>query len=89
MGKHGDISLIAGEILEELKTIDGLCTKRFHADLTTVGVNYDAMCVGDIVTVNGRKIRITKVGKPCFAECELEDKPCVLAGNVAFGEEVF
>ena len=88
MGKHGDVSLIAEEILEELKTVDGLCVNRFHADLTTRGVDYAAMQVGDIVTVGERRIRITKVGKPCVAECGWEDKPCVLADNVAFGENV-
>ena len=35
---------------------------------------------------DGKPVKITRVGKPCFDECPLEKKPCILNGNVAFGE---
>ena len=77
---------MAGEIIEEIKSIDGFCTKKFKADIITNGVDYKALKAGDVLDFGDRKVRITKVGKPCFSDCPVENKPCVLNGNVAFGE---
>lgn len=86
MGKHGGISLMAAEIVEEVKTLNGLCTKKFHADILTHGIDYKALKEGDVIEADGKAVKITRVGKPCFDECPLEKKPCILNGNVAFGE---
>ena len=84
------VSLMAGEIAEEIKNIDGFCTKKFRADFVTEGVDYAKLKEGDVLELGGKKVRITKVGKPCFADCPVpkELKPCVLNRNVAFGEYI-
>lgn len=103
MPKHG-VSLMAGEIKEEIKNVHGFCTEKFHADIITFGVDYKTLNEGDILELSderyiiseekpelsGKKIRITKVGKPCFPDCPVppENKPCILNRNVAFAEEI-
>ena len=86
--KKAGVSLIAGEISEEIKSIDGFCTRKFKADHITEGLDYGALKPGDIVEADGKRIKITKVGKPCYKDCPVpaEKKPCVLNKNVAFGE---
>lgn len=103
MPKHG-LSLMAGEIKEEIKNVHGFCTEKFHANITTKGIDYKSLKEGDILELsgdafefddesshlNGQKIVITKVGKPCFPDCPVppENKPCILNRNVAFAEEI-
>ena len=77
---------MAGEIAEDISKTGGLCTGRFHADIVTCGVDYAELREGDIIEAGGRRVRITRVGKPCFPECPVENKPCVLQRSVAFGE---
>ena len=86
--KKPGVSLMAGEIIEEIKGIDGFCTKKFKADIVTNGVDYNELKAGDVLELEGKRIQITKVGKPCFPDCPVEKKPCILNHNVAFGEEV-
>lgn len=85
---HYDISLMDKKMISYIKDNDGLCMKKFHADIITDNIDYSALKPGDIIFVNNKKIRLTKVGKSCFSECTLEDKPCPLSKNVAFGEDV-
>lgn len=103
MSKHG-ISLMASEIKDEIKEIGGFCTNKFHANVMTSGIDYSALKEGDVIELSGdnfsfdeesghlagKKIVITKVGKPCFPDCPVpkEQKPCILNRNVAFAEEV-
>ncbi len=94
MEKHkkdrSGVSLMASEIAEDIKKIDGLCTKKFKADILTDDIDYTDLKTGDILDIDGKKIKLTKVGKPCFPECPLpkDQKPCILNRNVAFGEYV-
>ena len=88
MKQHYDISLMDEKLISYMKEHnEGLCMKKFHADLITNNIDYSSLKVGDIITVNNKKIRLTKVGKSCFSECKLENKPCPLSKNVAFGED--
>ena len=98
------ISLMAGEIIDEIKSIDGFCTKKFHADIITNGIDYKALSEGNELVLDnehftfteeaekykGKRIRITRVGKPCFPDCPVpkDQKPCILNHNVAFAEEI-
>ena len=88
MKKHYDISLMGEKMITYMKENDGLCMKRFHADIITNNIDYSTLNIGDIITINDKKIRLTKIGKSCFKECKLENKPCLLSKNVAFGENV-
>ena len=88
MKKHYDISLMDKSMVSYMKENDGLCMKKFHADIITDNIDYSKVKSGDIIEVNNKKIRLTKVGKSCFSECKLDNKPCPLSKNVAFGEDV-
>ena len=87
MKKHYDISLMDKAMVSYMKENDGLCMKKFHADIITDNIDYASIKPGDIIEVNNKKIRLTKVGKSCFPECKLDNKPCPLSKNVAFGED--
>lgn len=89
MSKKAGVSLMASEILEEVSKLDGLCTKKFKADFYTKGVDYSTLKIDDIIEIEGKKIKISRVGKPCFDECTLPNKPCILNKNVAFGEYIY
>ena len=85
MKKHNDISLMDEKMIDYIKNNDGLCMKKFHADIITKNIDYSSLIVGDVITVDNRKIRLTRVGKPCFQECSMTIKPCMLSKCVAFG----
>ena len=72
---------------EEAPTIeDGLCLRRFHADMEAEGVA--DWQPGDTVQVHGTSYAITIKGKRCFAECGLlqrTGRKCPLADGAAFG----
>lgn len=87
MKTHYDISLMDEKMINYMKENDGLCMKKFHADIITNNIDYSSLKVGDIIEVNNKKIRLTKVGKSCFSECKMLNKPCALSVNVAFGED--
>ena len=86
MKEHFDISLMDESMIEYMKGKDGLCFKRFHADIITKDLDYSKLQVEDILTIDNKKIRLTRIGKPCFSECKLDNKPCLLNKSVAFGE---
>lgn len=89
MSKKAGVSLMASEVIEEVGMLDGLCTKKFKADYYTKGIDYSRLKAGDIIEIEDKRIKISRVGKPCFDECTLPDKPCVLNRHVAFGEYVY
>lgn len=91
--KHeGDrsVSFIDAEVmkwLEDNRESGGLCLGRFHADLVVSGLT--GCVAGGVIEVAGLSYEIAKVGKRCFAECDLLTElgePCPLAGGVAFGK---
>ena len=90
MSKKYEICLMDAKATEAIKSMDGLCTKRFHADIITADLDYEQLETGDVLVLGEKKIRIQKVGKECFAECPLpaDQKPCILSKSVAFGEYI-
>ena len=88
-----EVSFIDREVKEWLDenkcNPKGLCLNRFHADLTVESLA--AMNVGDVIEVDGKQYEIAKLGKKCFAECELLRElgtKCPLATGVGFGKSV-
>ncbi len=81
----GGVSLAADTIV---RAPEGLCSARFHADIVTHGVDYASLRVGDVLNVDGRTIRITRVGKHCHDACPLAQRgeSCMLKTHCAFGE---
>lgn len=84
--KHYDISLMEESMVNYIKGQDGLCFEKFHADIITKDIDYSKLKVGDKLVIDGKKIKIVKVGKQCFKECNHHSKPCLLSKNVAFAK---
>lgn len=78
-------SLLAAQIILDP---DGLCSRRFHADFTTTGVDYGRLQAGDTLTVEGRELTIVRVGKDCHPGCALvqQGRSCRLKNNCAFAK---
>ncbi len=81
------ISLMAGEILPEIRNLGGHCTARFEADIVTNELDYSALSVGTRLKTGTAVIEITAVGKRCFDECLIRQRgdQCPLPQNCAFG----
>lgn len=81
------ISLMAGELLPEIRNLGGHCTSRFKADMETNGLDYSALSVGTRLKTGTAVIEITAVGKRCFEECPIRQKgeQCPLPRHCAFG----
>ena len=60
--------------------------KKFMADLVTEGVDYRSIGPGTLLSAGDAVFEICSVGKRCFPECSLEQKPCALAGGCAFAQ---
>ena len=81
-----ELSIASVEALEEVSGLDGLCVKKFMADLVTEGVDYRSIGPGTLLSAGDAVFEICSVGKRCFPECSLEQKPCALAGGCAFAQ---
>ena len=81
------ISLMAGELLPEIRNMGGHCTSRFEADIETKGLDYSALSVGTRLKTGTAVIEITAVGKRCFDDCPIRQRGggCPLPKNCAFG----
>lgn len=84
------ISLMAGEILPAIREINGLCTKRFGADIETEGLDYASLSVGDYLIFDDVCLQITGTGKRCFDDCPIRQNGqiCELTSHVAFARIV-
>lgn len=86
------VCLVDSKVFEQLKTKykDGLCVKKFNANIFTNGINYEEMEVGDRFKVGTAEIEIISVGKRCFSECQLiqNKTPCPLPKSCAFAKVV-
>ena len=77
-----------GQKLRE-QGIEGLCTSRFQTNITTEGIELKALSAGDVLQMGGAEVKITQVGKECFAECRMVDRSrCPLRTECAFGVTV-
>ena len=92
-GKEREVSFIDIETsrwLAQDAPDDGLCLRRFHADIEMEGVA-EWQPGHKVKTADGQCYEITKTGKRCFAECGLLQRTgekCPLAGGVAFGKKM-
>lgn len=79
------VSLVADGVVRDP---EGLCSARYHADIVTHGVDYAKLAVGDTISLDGRTLTITSVGKRCHAACALvqSGRTCSLKHNCAFAE---
>lgn len=80
------VSLLAGEVKQRLRQEQGLCTSRFCENITTQGLDYTALHLGDQLQIGEAVLEITQMGKPCFPGCALQEqgKRCALTAYCAF-----
>lgn len=85
-----ELSLMAGELLPDLRLLDGLCTARYSANITTLGLDYTACKPGSRFSVGGAVLELTAIGKRCFDECPIRQRGerCPLPTHCAFAKVV-
>ena len=84
--KDGSVSLLSGEAEETIRSAGGLCTGRFSANIVTNGLDYAILRIGTRLKIGETELVISRIGKPCFAECALfrQNEPCPLPRSCAF-----
>ena len=84
------ICLADGKALLEARSIPGLCTQKFNADLITENLDYSALNAGCRLKIGTAVLESSAAGKRCFDECQLHQagKTCPLPRNCAFARVV-
>ncbi|NLV88535.1 MAG: MOSC domain-containing protein [Tissierellia bacterium] len=85
-GGEKQVSIITSEGMEQIKSIQGLCTNRFYANIEIHGLDMDKLYRGQRLKIGNTLQEITILGKECFRECNLyKSGPiCPLPSNVFF-----
>ena len=83
-----EVSLAGRETIEEASGLDGFCIKKFVADILTDGLDYSGLSEGTVLRTGEALLRITSVGKRCYRDCPVKDKPCAFSRGCAFAEVV-
>ena len=91
--KHG-VSLLAKESMDRIAAagIDGLCTRRFYANIVTEGLDIFLLPAGAKLKVGGVTLLITQTGKPCWKSdgCAIAEAgiDCVLRNEAVFASVI-
>lgn len=70
------VSLMGQETTDKMIALglQGLCTKKFVVNITTRGARLYTLRVGRTFRIGNVLFEVTKIGKECFAHCEIEQK---------------
>lgn len=81
------LSLLDAALLPGLRQLDGLCVKRFDANLLTDGLDYARLAAGQRLRIGGASVELSAVGKRCFDDCamRMRGERCPLYKGCAFG----
>jgi len=84
--KDGSVSLLSGETEERIRSLGGLCTAKFAANIVTEGLDYAELATGTRLVIGSAILEITRVGKPCYETCAIAQsgETCPLPKNCAF-----
>ena len=84
--KDGSVSLLSGEMEEQIRDLGGLCTQKFVANIVTHGLDYSLLVPGTRLKTGACELEITRVGKPCYEACAIRQsgETCPLPKNCAF-----
>ena len=84
--KDGSVSLLSGEAEERIRTLCGLCTAKFAANIVTAELDYAELSAGTVLSIGSAMLEITRVGKPCYEACAIAQsgETCELPKNCAF-----
>ena len=80
------VSIITSEAKDKINSIQGLCTKRFYANIEIDGLDIGKLHKGQRLKIGATIQEVTSIGKRCFAECSLysSGQICPLPSNVVF-----
>ena len=84
--KDGSVSLLSGETEERIRSLGGLCTAKFAANIVTEGLDYAELATETRLVIGSAILEITRVGKPCYEACAIAQsgETCPLPKNCAF-----
>jgi cyclic pyranopterin monophosphate synthase len=84
--KDGSVSLLSGEAEAEMRSLGGLCTGRFLANIVSEGLDYTTLHEGTRLAIGNCELAITRMGKPCYEACQLiqNGDTCPLPMSCAF-----
>ena len=89
-GRTHAVSLLAKESRDRIAAIgiEGLCTRRFYANIVTEGVSLFDMPLGTRFKIGDARFAVTQVGKPCFKDCDIYRSAydCVLHKEAVFAD---
>lgn len=70
---------------KNFSVVDGLCTKKFKANLTFVPINDEfEIKFNDIIELGTTILKINPIKKRCFDQCNINKNSCPLLGNVFY-----
>ena len=84
--KDGSVSLLSREAEEQIRSLGGLCTAKFAANIVTDGLDFSQLTVGAKLHVGSCELTLTRVGKPCYEDCDIvkRGETCPIPQNCAF-----
>lgn len=88
-----EISLISLEAVNDIQAnyMDGLCTKRFKANLEIANLRVDELTIGSQLRIGDDVIlEVTAKGKRCFPNCVIVERGsmCPLTSHVLFAKVI-
>lgn len=90
LGGDRQISILNADTRSKIdnEIISGLCTIRFHENITVEGLELDKLFPGQQLSIGDAIIEISSMGKRCFEDCTVykEKKGCSLSVDVIFGK---
>jgi len=86
-GDMGDLSLVTRDTLLAIEKADGICTKRFWANIEVSGLPGEAK-EGSFLRLGGVLCKINRVGRPChqLCDCGKAGEVCALVNEAVFLE---
>lgn len=89
-GSAHSASLLAEETQDRIAAlgIEGLCTRRFYANIVTADIKLFDLPVGTRVRIGGARFSIKQIGKPCWKDCAIYESPhdCALHKEAIFAD---
>ena len=84
--KDGSVSLLSREAEEQIRSLSGLCTAKFAANIVIDGLDFSRLTVGAKLHVGNCELTLTRVGKTCYEDCDIvkRGETCPIPQNCAF-----
>jgi len=92
--KNRGVTILLSDTKEKntlfMESYNGICIAKFCENITISGSKIDDFNIGDEIVLGELVLKIEKVGKSCYNDCELFNKKgkCFLAKEVIFAKVV-